>query len=69
MAGRGVSATMRERGRKAYARVHCEQAERICNETQISLSHTALLSRPLVDGMLRAVARIKAHAAEIARPR
>jgi len=58
-----------ERGRKAYAGLRCEQAERICNKTQISLSHTALLSRPLVDAMVRAVARIKAHAAEIARAR
>ncbi|MGD0088800.1 MAG: DegT/DnrJ/EryC1/StrS family aminotransferase, partial [Planctomycetota bacterium] len=56
-----------ERGRKLYAGVRCEQAERICNETQVALSHTALLSRPLVDALLQAVARIGAHAEAIAR--
>jgi hypothetical protein len=56
-----------ERGRKPYAKVLCPNVERICSEMQVSMGHTALLSRPLMEAMVAAVARIKKHAAAVAK--
>lgn len=55
-----------ERGRLRYAKTRTPQADRICAESQVTMGHTALLSRELVEAFAGAVARIKAHAPQIA---
>lgn len=58
---------MRDRkGRLLYAATRTPHADHICAATQVTLGHTALLSRPLVKAFADAVARIKAHAPELA---
>ncbi|MCZ7648183.1 MAG: DegT/DnrJ/EryC1/StrS family aminotransferase [Planctomycetota bacterium] len=62
-----VFAEMRDaRGRKLYAKTRTPVAERICAQTQIALGHTALLNRPLLQALVDGVARLKAHAGELA---
>lgn len=57
-----------ERGRLIYARTSTPNADRICAETQLTLGHTALLSRPLLEAFVASVERIRAHAGQIAAP-
>ncbi|MCW8129777.1 MAG: DegT/DnrJ/EryC1/StrS family aminotransferase [Planctomycetota bacterium] len=62
-----VFAEMRGRGGKSVlAGAHTPVADRLCAEEQLTIGHTCLLSRPLVDAFADAVERIKAHAPELA---